>query len=66
MSKAGWRARPDSNQLPPAVLAGALPKAPLARLPDFPGGQRLFHSQALVIFTLPGLLCRSFPTTPDL
>lgn len=32
MSKADWRARPDSNRLPPAVPAGALPKALLARI----------------------------------
>ncbi len=27
-----WRARPESNRQPPAVPAGVLPKAPLARM----------------------------------
>ena len=34
-----WRARPDSNRLPPAVLAGVLPEAPLTHIRHRIGGE---------------------------
>lgn len=38
-----WRAEPDSNRLPPAVLAGALPKALPARIAAGSAADRLLQ-----------------------
>lgn len=40
---APWRAEQDLNLLPPAVLAGVLPKAPPARIAATVGGKKPNH-----------------------